>query len=152
MVMMPRKPRIDLAGYFYHVIQRGVERKPIFRDDTDRDRFLELLGDGVSRFRKKTGRILKFDLPYSCKGSEPSEVMKLLSVRGFRKRLRAYADDESVGALPWGGGWEASGLRSCCSTTGTSAGLGSASGGNGSSSTSRRRSFSISSRCSGFGV
>lgn len=39
---MARKPRIDLAGYFYHVIQRGVERKRIFRADADWGRFLEL--------------------------------------------------------------------------------------------------------------
>ncbi len=41
---MPRKARIDLAGAVQHLIIRGIERKKIFRDDSDRDDFLERLG------------------------------------------------------------------------------------------------------------
>jgi len=33
------------------VTARGNERKPIYRDDRDRERFLEILADGVNRFR-----------------------------------------------------------------------------------------------------
>ncbi len=31
---MPRRPRIDLAGY-HHIINRGVNRSDIFVDDSD---------------------------------------------------------------------------------------------------------------------
>ena len=41
---MPRKSRIDAPGALHHVIVRGIERKKIFKDDTDRDKFLERLG------------------------------------------------------------------------------------------------------------
>ena len=41
---MPRQARIDAPGCLHHVICRGIERRDIFRDDTDRDRFLEHLG------------------------------------------------------------------------------------------------------------
>lgn len=41
---MPRQARIDAPGALHHVICRGIERKRIFRDDVDRDRFIERLG------------------------------------------------------------------------------------------------------------
>ena len=41
---MPRKARIDAPGALQHIIIRGIEKKPIFRDDRDRNRFLERLG------------------------------------------------------------------------------------------------------------
>ncbi|MHB8142761.1 MAG: transposase [Thermoleophilia bacterium] len=41
---MPRKPRIDAPGLFYHVIARGIERREIFCDERDRQKFLERLG------------------------------------------------------------------------------------------------------------
>jgi chromosomal replication initiation ATPase DnaA len=41
---MPRQARIDTPGALHHVICRGIERRNIFRDNTDRNRFLERLG------------------------------------------------------------------------------------------------------------
>jgi REP element-mobilizing transposase RayT len=40
---MARQARIDAPGALHHIIIRGIERKAIFRDDRDRDRFLERL-------------------------------------------------------------------------------------------------------------
>jgi len=37
---MPRRSRIDAPGALHHIIVRGIERKPIFKDDADRDHFL----------------------------------------------------------------------------------------------------------------
>ncbi|MEJ2276527.1 MAG: transposase [Candidatus Lokiarchaeota archaeon] len=42
---MPRKSRIDAPGALHHIIARGINRKEIFKDDNDRDNFLERLGD-----------------------------------------------------------------------------------------------------------
>ncbi len=39
---MPRRPRIDLAGY-HHIINRGVNRSDIFIDDSDYEMFLKML-------------------------------------------------------------------------------------------------------------
>ena len=41
---MPRQARIDAPGAFHHIICRGIERRNIFRDNTDRNQFLERLG------------------------------------------------------------------------------------------------------------
>lgn len=41
---MPRQPRLDVFGHLYHVMSRGIERREIFSDDVDRERFLDRLG------------------------------------------------------------------------------------------------------------
>jgi REP element-mobilizing transposase RayT len=41
---MPRKARIDAPGAFHHIIGRGIERRKIYYEDSDRDDFLERLG------------------------------------------------------------------------------------------------------------
>jgi REP-associated tyrosine transposase len=40
---MPRAARIDIPGLLQHVIVRGIERRPIFLDDHDREEFLSRL-------------------------------------------------------------------------------------------------------------
>ncbi len=37
---MPRKARIDAPGALHHIIARGIDRRSIFEDDTDRANFL----------------------------------------------------------------------------------------------------------------
>lgn len=39
---MARRPRIDDAGY-HHIINRGVERKKVFKNNEDKDKFLSIL-------------------------------------------------------------------------------------------------------------
>ncbi len=41
---MPRKSRIDAPDAMHHIIARGIERCKIFRDDADRNNFLDRLG------------------------------------------------------------------------------------------------------------
>ncbi len=45
---MPRKARIDAPGALHHIIVRGIERRKIFEDDTDRNNFLDRLGKVLS--------------------------------------------------------------------------------------------------------
>ena len=45
---MPRKARIDAPGALHHIICRGIEQTEIFRDDADRDSFVERLGRVIS--------------------------------------------------------------------------------------------------------
>ena len=40
---MPRKARIDSPGALHHIICRGIERRKIYTDDTDRNNFLDRL-------------------------------------------------------------------------------------------------------------
>ncbi|PHS38042.1 MAG: hypothetical protein COB07_09690 [Sulfurovum sp.] len=39
---MPRKPRIEIPGY-YHIINRGVEQRVVFKENEDYEYFIELL-------------------------------------------------------------------------------------------------------------
>ena len=41
---MPRKARVDMSGALHHLMIRGIERKRIFRNDQDRNNFLDRLG------------------------------------------------------------------------------------------------------------
>lgn len=41
---MPRKARIDAPGALHHIIIRGVDRMPIFKDAKDNNRFIKRLG------------------------------------------------------------------------------------------------------------
>jgi len=45
---MPRKARIDAPGALHHIIARGIERRNIFKDNADRQSFIERLGDILS--------------------------------------------------------------------------------------------------------
>ena len=48
---MSRPLRLEFPGSLWHVTVRGNERRDIFVDDTDRNRFLDLLGESVDRFK-----------------------------------------------------------------------------------------------------
>jgi putative transposase len=44
---MPRCARLDILGVVQHVMARGIESRPVFRDDRDREEFLRRLGEVV---------------------------------------------------------------------------------------------------------
>ena len=46
---MARKLRVQYPGAIYHVVSRGDRREPIVRDDKDRGRFLETLGEACQK-------------------------------------------------------------------------------------------------------
>ena len=48
---MARPLRIEYPGAWYHVTSRGSERGEIFRDDRDRERFLQALKESIERFK-----------------------------------------------------------------------------------------------------
>ena len=47
---MARPIRVEYTNAVYHVTARGNERKAIYRDDADRQRFLETIEETVERF------------------------------------------------------------------------------------------------------
>ena len=49
---MPRKPRLDIPG-FYHIINRGVARRNVFLNDADKEKFLELLCNAFQTYDVK---------------------------------------------------------------------------------------------------
>lgn len=56
---MPRKSRIDAVGALHHVMVRGIERGAVFRDDADRNHFLERLGGILQETRGGHGKTLR---------------------------------------------------------------------------------------------
>ena len=46
---MARKLRVEYPGAIYHVMNRGNRREAIFRDEADRQRFVETLGEACAR-------------------------------------------------------------------------------------------------------
>ena len=46
---MARKLRIEYPGALYHVMNRGDHREPVFRDDRDREAFVETLGEACAK-------------------------------------------------------------------------------------------------------
>ena len=56
---MPRKARLDVPGTLHHAMVRGIEGSDIFRDDEDREAFIER----IRYLAKETGtRILAWAL------------------------------------------------------------------------------------------
>src|SRR5438094_920312 len=47
---MARPLRIEFEDAIYHLCARGNARQPVFRDESDCDRFLKLLSESVERF------------------------------------------------------------------------------------------------------
>ena len=46
---MARKLSVEYPGTLYHVMSRGDQREAIYRDDADRKRFLETLGEACRK-------------------------------------------------------------------------------------------------------
>ena len=46
---MPRKLRVEYEGALYHVMNRGDRREPIFKEDTDRQCFVETLAESCAK-------------------------------------------------------------------------------------------------------
>ena len=46
---MARKLRVEYPGAIYHIMNRGDRREPIFKDDADRQRFVETLGEACAK-------------------------------------------------------------------------------------------------------
>ena len=56
--IMPRQARIDASGALQHIITRGIERRAIFKNDTDRDDFINRLGN----FHKEPALLIKYNV------------------------------------------------------------------------------------------
>jgi len=54
---MARPLRLERDGARYHVTARGNERRALFRDEADREHFVELLAQWPERFGTIGGRI-----------------------------------------------------------------------------------------------
>ncbi|MEI7993092.1 MAG: transposase, partial [Actinomycetota bacterium] len=84
---MVRPPRIEHAGGVFHVVARGNERALVFRDDRDRERFLEILEAVAERYRWRV-------LAYCLMGNHFHLLVMTLEptlARGMRQLNGVYA-------------------------------------------------------------
>src|SRR5688572_4207556 len=81
---MARPPRIMRVGAWYHVTARGIERKAIYRDDTDRRHFCERLASWVERFGVRLHAYVLMDNHYHLLVETPqpnlSQAMQWLNL------------------------------------------------------------------------
>ena len=47
---MPRQKRSDEAGVVYHALNRGNDRKAIFKKPEDYDAFIRILDEGLQKY------------------------------------------------------------------------------------------------------
>jgi REP element-mobilizing transposase RayT len=94
---MPRGARIDAPGVLHHVIGRGIERRDIFRDDADREDFIDrleaLAADGA--FRVAAWALMRNHFHLLCTTGNRSisaSMHRLLTgyVVNFNKRRRRH--------------------------------------------------------------
>ena len=60
---MARKPRVNFAGALYHVMCRGNQGQAIFKDDRDRERYLDFLKESQKRFGYRLYAYVLMDNP-----------------------------------------------------------------------------------------
>ena len=53
---MPRQARLDVPGALHHIMVRGIDKAKIFRDNDDKTRFLERLGQYVEEGESAGGQ------------------------------------------------------------------------------------------------
>jgi len=76
---MPISARLDAPGILHHIIIRGIERRNIFRNNKDRDNFIDRLSD----FGKKVSESSKGYLSYVKK------VKKYIQKADAKLKLRS---------------------------------------------------------------
>ena len=84
---MSRAPRIEVADGVYHVVARGNERKALFKDTVDRERFLEILELTIRRFRWQLLAYCLMTNHYHALVQTPEPNL----ARGMRQLNGAYA-------------------------------------------------------------
>jgi len=112
---MPRQARIDAPGAFHHIICRSFERRNIFKDNTDRNQFLERLGLVLQKTSTPCycwALILNHFHLLLKTGKEPiAQIMRRLLTGyavTFNRRHRGYGRLFQTGSGPDGnGGWQA---------------------------------------------
>jgi putative transposase len=46
---MPRQARLDISGALHHVMVRGIDKMSVFKDNADKEQFLQRLGENIDK-------------------------------------------------------------------------------------------------------
>ena len=74
---MARKPRVEFAGAFYHVICRGNQRQVVFRGDADRNYYLDRLEQYRERYEFKVYAYVLMSNHFLCGAQHNTCYVKL---------------------------------------------------------------------------
>ncbi len=66
MIIKPRQARIDAPGALHHIIIRGIEKQSIFRDDRDKDSFVEFNGNKIQDTTTQWYAWVRCQIMYTC--------------------------------------------------------------------------------------
>ena len=79
---MSRRARIDAPGALHHIVIRGIERKAIFKDDTDREDFFERLSSLPQEMDADAIGRLSAVIAAACRylGTEEKELTRRFNV------------------------------------------------------------------------
>ena len=80
---MARPLRIEYADAVYHITSRGNARQKIFRDDDDKEKFLEVLGTVIKRYHWFCHAYCLMDNHYHL----PIETLEANLSKGFKDLL-----------------------------------------------------------------
>lgn len=73
---MPRLPRLDLAG-FHHIVNRGVSKSKIYKNNEDKDKFLEILCKACGAYQVNIHTYCLMDTHYHILCETSSENLSL---------------------------------------------------------------------------
>jgi len=84
---MARRPRLDMAG-FHHIVNRGVERKNIFKCDDDKNKFLDILC--------KACKLHKVDIHTYCLMDNHYHLLIELSLENLSEFMRQVNSNYAI--------------------------------------------------------
>ncbi len=101
---MARLPRLSVAGYPHHLIQRGNNRQSIFTSDADRHRLLAMLGQYAAEFKVAIHAYVLMDNHFHLLATPPTDdaVPKMMQAVG-RRYVRHFNDSHARSGTLWEG-------------------------------------------------
>ncbi|MFM6991591.1 MAG: REP-associated tyrosine transposase [Rhodoferax sp.] len=110
---MARLPRLSIAGYAHHLIQRGNNRQAIFASDADRRFFLELLAEHARQWEVAVHAYVLMDnhVHLLATPSTDQGLAKMMQAVG-RRYVRYFNDRQKRTGTLWEGRFKSSLIQS----------------------------------------
>eukprot|EP01136_Pigoraptor_vietnamica_P000196 Opistho-1_new@25185 len=101
---MARLPRLTVAGYPHHIIQRGNNRQDIVRSDADREFLLDLLGESARKHQVAMNAYVLMDNHFHLLLTpETAEGVPLMMQAVGRRYVRHFNDRYQRTGTLWEG-------------------------------------------------
>lgn len=106
---MARLPRLSVAGYPHHLIQRGNNRQPIFTGEADRRMLLAMLGQYAGEFKVAVHAYVLMDNHFHLLATPPTDdaVPRMMQALG-RRYVRYFNDSHGRSGTLWEGRYRSS--------------------------------------------